>query len=87
MNPMRIALLLSLTGITTAHAYDLLNDPDRYAHPRSVEEYRAIIPEGADNYGMCRSAEHLAECLAEINGADVQAVKKSLSGLAIRRFR
>ena len=51
-----------------------MHGDDRYAHPRSVEEYRAIVPDDAYKYGMCRSAEHLPECLAEINGADVEVV-------------
>jgi hypothetical protein len=48
--------------LAAARAYDW-NDPDRYAHPRSVEEYRKIVPKD-DTYGMCRSAGHLKKCLA-----------------------
>jgi hypothetical protein len=44
----------------TDHAF--FNSYDRYAHPRSVEEYRRIVPRD-DMYGFCRSAEHLKQCL------------------------
>jgi hypothetical protein len=84
-----IPALAGMAGVLQASAYDLYGDGDRYAHPRSVEEYRAIVPDEADEYGMCRNAEHLAECLAEISGADVGDVRKWLEGgvPAIRRFR
>ena len=49
-------------------------------------EYRAIVPEKDDAYGMCRSAEHLPECLAEITGADVEVIRKSFEG-PIRKLR
>jgi hypothetical protein len=64
-----------------------LTNEDRYAHPRSVDEYRDIVSEEADPYGICRSAEHLPDCLAEINGVDVEVIKKALDGPGIRRFR
>jgi len=47
---------------------------------------RAIVPEKDDSYGMCRSAEHLPECLAEITGADVEVIRKSFEG-PIRKLR
>jgi hypothetical protein len=37
--------------------------PDRFAHPRSVEEYRRIVSDEVDAFGMCRSSEHLDQCL------------------------
>ena len=42
-------------GTTTE---DLVSAPDRYAHPRSIKEYRRIVPTEADMYGMCRNAAH-----------------------------
>jgi predicted aspartyl protease len=47
---------------------DLINAPDRYGHPRSIEEYRRMVPVEADKYGMCRSAAHLDQCVWQLNG-------------------
>jgi hypothetical protein len=41
---------------------------DRYAHPRSVEEYRSIVTVELDTYGMCRNAKHLDQCLWRLRG-------------------
>ena len=47
---------------------DMDQSPDYRAHPRSVEEYRAIVPDRGDLYGMCRNAGHIAQCVWKING-------------------
>jgi hypothetical protein len=46
---------------TTIESFDAA--PDRYAHSRSVEEYRRIVSPDDDAFGMCRHAEHLDQCL------------------------
>jgi len=97
MTPLMFAVLMLVLGevqpvLASADngfcggVYDLCGE-DRYAHPRTVEEYREIVPDEVDAYGFCRSAEHLAECLAKINGADVEVLKKWLFGPGIRKFR
>ena len=43
---------------------EFFNAPDRYANPRSIQQYRSIAPSGVDVAGFCRSAEHLDQCLA-----------------------
>lgn len=55
----------NLYGTTTD---DLVSASDRYAHPRSIEEYRRIVPAEADMYGMCRNAGHLDQCIWRLNG-------------------
>ena len=76
MTKILIALAL-LLAVNSAHARAIEGDrdfygttiesfdaaPDRYAHPRSVEEYRRIVSEDDDAFGMCRNAEHLDQCL------------------------
>ena len=39
---------------------------DRFAHPRSVEQYRKLVPDNADVYGMCRNAGHINYCLQNL---------------------
>ena len=67
---------LVLFGATSAAAQnlygttmdDLINARDRYAHPRSLQEYRRIVPQIADRYGMCRNAGRLDQCIWRLNG-------------------
>jgi hypothetical protein len=59
-----LPLLQSLYG-TTDHNFFAAKD--RYAQPRSVEEYRRIVPNNYDPLGWCRSAEHILECLVAMN--------------------
>jgi clan AA aspartic protease (TIGR02281 family) len=47
---------------------DFINASDRYARPRSVEEYRRVVPVETDKYGMCRNAAHLDQCVWRLNG-------------------
>jgi hypothetical protein len=63
------AALLALSGYAMAGSLygttdnDFFTAKDRYAHTRTVEEYRRIIPTNYDMYGFCRSAGHIKECL------------------------
>jgi hypothetical protein len=45
---------------------EFLDSADRYAHPRSVDQYRHIVPND-DIAGMCRSAGHVKECLSRLH--------------------
>jgi hypothetical protein len=56
---------IALTAIARAdNFYGTTTDsPDRYAHPRSIEEYRRFIPVEADRNGMRRNAAHVDQCV------------------------
>jgi hypothetical protein len=76
-----LPLLQSLYG-TTDH--DFFAAKDRHAQPRSVEEYRRIVPNNYDPLGWCRRAEHILECLVPMNHMlDRQDTSKPLSQEAI----
>lgn len=65
--------LFSVTSAAAQNLYgttpdDLINAPDRYAHPRSLQEYRRIVPQIADRYEMCRNSDHLDQCIWRLNG-------------------
>ena len=55
----------NLYGTTTE---DFVSSPDRYAYPRSVQEYRRMVPLDLDAVGMCRNALHVEQCVWRLNG-------------------
>ena|SRR5215475_11987674 len=57
--------------IVCFYATDFVGALDRYAHPRSVAEYRRLVPHD-DMYGMCRSAGHVRECLDQLHVIDAE---------------
>jgi hypothetical protein len=72
------ALAGALYGTTDKEFFD---STDRYAHPRSVEEYRRIVPQRDDIYGFCRSAGHIKQCLArlgQVGQQDDAAAQKTI---------
>lgn len=80
ISPSAMAADKNLYGTTTE---DMISSPDRYTHPRSVEEYRQIVPVEADTYGMCRSAGHVDQCVWALNGHQYpppEAWTKALKG-------
>jgi hypothetical protein len=68
-----VALCLAAPAIATENLYpmpieDMEQSPHLRAHPRSVAEYRRIVPSKGDVFGICRNAGHLDQCLWKING-------------------
>jgi hypothetical protein len=59
-----LPLLESLYGTTDD---DFFFAADAHAYPRSVEEYRRIVPNNYDPMGFCRGAGHVLECLVAMN--------------------
>jgi hypothetical protein len=42
---------------------EFMKAKDRRAHPRSIDEYRKLVPEPRDKRGLCRAAGHIKQCL------------------------
>jgi hypothetical protein len=88
MKKLLLATAFVLAGCVMAHAeslygttdQDFFDAQDRYMEPRSVEEYRRIVPVDGDPVGFCRQAEHLRECLTAMRAmVDRQCGCKPLS--------
>jgi hypothetical protein len=93
MQTFTVAIITALITTTSAIAADknfypmsvadLEQSSDLRAHSRSVEEYRKLVPDKADIYGMCRNAGHIAQCVWKINGHEYpppEAWVKALKG-------
>ena len=76
MKRLALVLLLMSSSASAAGLYgfdehSFVSSPDRYAHPRSVEQYRKLVPDD-DEYGMCRNAGHLGDCIKALHGMKVE---------------
>ena len=86
-----VAVLLLTAGFARAENLygttenNILDSPDRHAHPRSVKDYRRFVPESFDMYGMCRNAGHPDQCIWRLNGHQYPPPDKITKALAPMR--